>query len=501
MAQGPFVDFGLAELVAVFGFGDVFGVDYVDAYGRVHEGDFSAGPGGDQGVVHAAAAEGEVGEAEGLAEDDGDAGDGGEDERFEEHDGLVEQAVPFGLAADDEAGHVGEEDERNVEAVAEADELCALVAAVGRERAGAEHRVAGDDADGPAADAGEGRDHFAAEAGLEFEHFAAVDDALDHAVHVVGALAARRHEVGQAGVGLRLVIIGGRREFPAVGRHVGEEILDQVDGFFLGVGGLVDLAGAVEVYVDAAELLQRDSLAGGDLDHAGAGDVEGGAADLDDEIGVGGVEGGAAEGFADDGGGERDAPPPPAGFEAGMDLGEAGGAERVGQARAAGLAEVDEGDALAEGLVVDALHARAADDGGGAVEDGDVVAAGRGRAAVDRAPAADFAVTGGAVADVGLFGDGEGADFAEGAVVEKQVEALADGEAALVVLALDAVGRAHLADDAFAAVGEVFADGLRRALGIGHGAASGVRREYRRHPAAGGQSDSSETETSVPVAV
>ena len=504
VAEGPFLDLLVADGFAVPGFGDVLGVDYVDADGGVHKGDFGAGPGGDEGVVHAVAAEAVVGEAEGLAEDDGDAGDGGEGEGFEEHDGLVEQAVPFRLAADDEARHVGEEDEGDVEAVAEADELGRLVAAVGRERAGAEHGVAGDDADGASADAGEGGDQLAPEAGLELEHAAAVDEPGDDAVHVVGALAAGGDEVGDARVGLRLLVVRGRREFPAVGGQVGEELLDQGDGFLLGVGGPVDLASAVEVDVDAAEVVEGDALAGGDFDDAGAGDVEVRAADLDDEVGVGGVEGGAAEGFADDGGGHRDAAAPSGGFEAGVDFGEALGAERVGQARAAGLAEVDEGDALAEGLVVDALHAGAADDGGGAVEDGDVVARGGGGAPVDGSPAADFAVAGRAVADIGLLGEGEGADFAEGAAVEEEVEALADGEAALVVLALDAVGGAHLLDDAAAAFGQVLSDGLWRAcVGLGHRCGLPAARGVSQAPDSGrGQSSrSSETGTGSPSMV
>ena len=74
------------------------------------------------------------------------------------------------------------------------------------------------------------------------------------------------------------------------------------------------------------------------------------------------MEGGAAEGLAEDCGGEGDASASAAHFESGRDFAEALGAERVGQARAAGLAEVDVGDALGERLLVDALHALAADD-------------------------------------------------------------------------------------------------------------------------------------------
>ena len=121
-----------------------------------------------------------------------------------------------------------------------------------------------------AANAGERSDQRASEARLEFEHLAVVDDPGDHAVHVVGALAPRGHEVGQRRIGIGVVVaVEHGRQFPAVGGQIGKEVLDLHDGVVLRLGDLVDLAGEVEVDVSAAELLQGDQFAGGDLDHAG----------------------------------------------------------------------------------------------------------------------------------------------------------------------------------------------------------------------------------------
>ena len=441
----------------------------VNADAGVHEGDFGAGPGGDEGVIEAVAGEGEVGEAEGFAEDDGEAGDGGKRECFEEHDRLVEEAVVLGLAADDEAGHVLEEDEGDVEGFAEADELGSLVAGFGSERAGVEHGVAGEDADGSAADAGERGDQGAPEAGFEFEHSAVVDDSGDHAVHVVGALAAGGDEFGELRVGLGVVVtIELGRCLPAVVGEVGEERFEQGDRLVFGFGDLIDLAGTIEVDVDPAQVLQRDSLAGGDFNYSRTGHRHRRSAHLHHEIGERTVERRTSERLAEDRRRQWNTPPPPSHLQTGRDFAEALGAERVGQPRPARLAEVDVGHALRERLLVDPLHALAADDGGGAVQHRNVVAAGRRGPPLDGPPAADLAVARRPLPHIGMFGYREGADFAEAAVVEEAVEALADGEASASVLAGDSVVGAHALDDASAALVEVVANLLGGADGVGH---------------------------------
>ena len=77
---------------------------------------------------------------------------------------------------------------------------------LGSSAPGVEHRVAGHDPDRVPADPGQRGDQRAAEAGLELQHLAVVDDAVDHAVHVVGALPTGGYEVGDGRVGLGVVV-------------------------------------------------------------------------------------------------------------------------------------------------------------------------------------------------------------------------------------------------------------------------------------------------------
>src|SRR5690606_26579129 len=110
-------------------------------------------------------------------------------------------------------------------------------------------------------------------------------------------------------------------------------------------------------------------------------------------------------------------------------------------ARTAGVVDADDGDADLHGevhhlgdLVADDLAERAAVDGEVLREDADLPA-------VDLAPAGDDGVAVDALAAfVAVEVDGEGVDLLEGAGVEEEVEALAGGELAALVLRLDTLG-------------------------------------------------------------
>ena len=123
-----------------------------------HDGDFCRRPGHDHVGAELAAAHGNIGTAVGLAGDDGDLGD----RRFTvsiEHLGTVaDDAAVFLSRPRQEARYIDEGDDRDIEAVAEADETSRLVRCVDIQAAGKEFRLVGDDTDGLAVKAGEAGD-------------------------------------------------------------------------------------------------------------------------------------------------------------------------------------------------------------------------------------------------------------------------------------------------------------------------------------------------------
>ena len=84
------------------------------------------------------------------------------------------------MAADDEAGDVLHENQRDAAEIAELDEVCRL-----ERRFREQHAVVGDDADEEAMQAGKARDERVAVARLELVEARAVEDARDDLVDVV----------------------------------------------------------------------------------------------------------------------------------------------------------------------------------------------------------------------------------------------------------------------------------------------------------------------------
>ena len=118
------------------------------------------------------------------------------------HRRFGERVEQLGAGADDaavllpharqEAGHVLERDERNVERVAEPHEARALHRRVDVEAPGEHRRLIGDDADRPAAQPREADDDVLREVPMHFEERAVVDDRADQIVHVVRLVRLRR---------------------------------------------------------------------------------------------------------------------------------------------------------------------------------------------------------------------------------------------------------------------------------------------------------------------
>ena len=89
---------------------------------------------------------------------------------------MTDDAAALLLDAGQETGNVDQRDQRNVEAVAEADETRPLVRRVHVQRPGPDGRLVGDDADHDALDPAEADDDVLREGAMHFKEFAAIDD-------------------------------------------------------------------------------------------------------------------------------------------------------------------------------------------------------------------------------------------------------------------------------------------------------------------------------------
>ena len=144
---------------------------------RAHHGIARVWPGENETRIVSLAAERIVARAERSADDDGDFRHGGVADRVDQLRAAADDPALFRIAADHEAGHILEENDRQPGLIAVHDEARGLVGAVGINDAAhldagllRAHLVAlvGDDADRMAADARVGRDERFAVVGFVF---------------------------------------------------------------------------------------------------------------------------------------------------------------------------------------------------------------------------------------------------------------------------------------------------------------------------------------------
>src|SRR6201999_1077720 len=117
----------LAALVGGRRVGDVFAVDDVDRALGTHHGDLGGRPGVVEVGQHVLGGHHVVGTAVGLAGDDGELGDGRLGVGVEELGAVADDPVPLLVGAGQEAGHIGEGEDRDVVAVAGANEAGRLL--------------------------------------------------------------------------------------------------------------------------------------------------------------------------------------------------------------------------------------------------------------------------------------------------------------------------------------------------------------------------------------
>lgn len=93
----------------------------------------------------------------------------------------------------------------------------------------------GDDAGDLTVHAGEPRDEGAAEGGLDLEEAVAVDEVADQLLHVVGLTPILWHDRAQRLIATidQIGAMDHGRQFPDIGRHVGEEAADLLEADLL----------------------------------------------------------------------------------------------------------------------------------------------------------------------------------------------------------------------------------------------------------------------------
>src|SRR6266852_5362879 len=111
-----------ALLVGIGGGRDLLAEDDIGAALGPHDGDLGRGPGHDEVRLIGLAAHDEVPRAIGLADHHGHLGHRGLADRIEHLGAVADDALLLDLGADHEARHVLQEDERDVEGVAQHDE-------------------------------------------------------------------------------------------------------------------------------------------------------------------------------------------------------------------------------------------------------------------------------------------------------------------------------------------------------------------------------------------
>ena len=233
--------------------------------------------------------------------------------------------------------------------------------------------------------------------------------------------------------------VEGRQRVEVVAGQVGQQRLDVVEGVGLVLGQVVRDTGLGVVRARAAELLERDVLAGHGLHDVGAGDEHlAGLVDHDDEVGQRGGVDVPTGGRAHD---QRDLRDDAGGVHVALeDLAvEAEGDHALLDARAAALVDADDGAAVLDREVLDLDDLLAVDLAERAAEDGHVLAEDRDRPAVDVAVAGDDAVAEGALgvhAEVRGAVAGELVELGERARVQQRLDALAGGHLAGGVLLL-----------------------------------------------------------------
>ena len=169
---------------------------------RAHDGDFGRRPGKVEvgpdvlGIHHV------VGAAVGLARNDRDARNRGLAERIQQLGAVHDDAVPLLVGSGQESGHVFEDQQRNIERVAEAHKARSLGRCVNVEHPGQKGGLVGHDADRAAREARKAHEDVLGVVLVDLIKAALIDEFGNDLVHVVGLLGALGHHRVELGAAL-----------------------------------------------------------------------------------------------------------------------------------------------------------------------------------------------------------------------------------------------------------------------------------------------------------
>ena len=364
---------------------------------------------------------------------------------------MADDPAPLLRGAGEEAGHVDEGQQGDIEGVAHAHEARGLGGGVDVEHAGHRARLVADDADRVAVQPREPDHDVLGVVLVDLEELAVVDHEADHVADVVGLVGAVGDDRVQRLVHPRRVVGGlhPRRGLEVVGRQEVQQVARVLEARVLVLGREMGDAGLGRVAHRAAEVLEADLLAGDRPDHVGPGDEHvRGLLDHEHEVRDRGGVDRAARARAHDQRDLRD-------HARAADVAQedvAVGAERddaLLDAGAAGVVDPDHGAADLGRQVHDLAHLLGHDLAQRAAEDREVLAEHAHPAAVDRAVAGHHRVAvgpvllhlevRGPVADIGV-------ELLEGPRVQQLVDPLAGRVLALRVLLLDGLVLGVVAD-------------------------------------------------------
>ncbi|VTR68662.1 conserved hypothetical protein [Desulfosarcina cetonica] len=450
-----FFDFLGTFGLGIGGFLDLLAMNDIGGTGSAHDGDLGGGPGKGHVGAQILGAHGQIGAAIVLAGDQEQLGHGGLAVTPQQLGPVADDAAPFLLAAGQVAGNVGNGQQRDVEGIAEPNEARGLVRGVDVQATGHDHGLVGDNAHATSVEAGKGGQDVGGEILVGFEVLAIVNDGFDDIPYVVGLVGAVRNDVVEGVLDAHGVVarVHHRRLFHVVGRQVGEQALDLLDGVFVVFAGELSHAAFLVVGHGAAQALEIDLLTGDRLDDFRAGDEHvTGILDHEDKIGHGrGVDRAAGRGAHDC----RNLGNHARGHGIAVEnLAVAGkGVHALLDAGTARIVDADKRHAGLEGHVHDladflGLHLAEA-----ACPGGKVLGVGKHRAAVDQAVAGDHTVRGNVHrrhAEIDATVLNEHVDFSKCPRVKQFVETFAGGQLAPFLLLGDQLVPAHLKDACFA---------------------------------------------------
>ncbi len=264
----------LRRAAGIVRLGELAAEDDVDRALGPHHGHLGRRPGEVEVGADVLAAHHVVGAAVGLARDHGELRRARLAVRVEQLRAVADDPVPLLRGAGQEARDVDERDDREPERVARAHEARRLDRRVDVEHAGERLRLVADDADGMAAEAGEAADDVLRVALVDLHEVAVVDDMADDRLDVVGLRRRVRDDRVELGRAAVAGVVGAhdRHGLEVVLRQEREQVAGLVAERVLVVGDEVGDARALRVRVGAAEVLERDLLAGDRAHDLGPGD-------------------------------------------------------------------------------------------------------------------------------------------------------------------------------------------------------------------------------------